>query len=71
MSPYRGGSIYHHISSSVLLWIALSILMTGVLLMGLLHREKQGLGRIGFESVTLIGLYFLGVVMVLARSEIG
>lgn len=52
-------------------WIALSILMTGLLLMGLLHREKQGLGRIGFESVTLIGLYFLGVVMVLARSEIG
>ncbi len=68
---YRDGSIYHHTSNSVLLWVALSILMTGVLLMGLLRREKHGLGRIGFESVTMIGLYFAGVLMVLARSEFG
>ncbi|MGA6097611.1 sodium:calcium antiporter [Stutzerimonas marianensis] len=68
---YREGSIYHHASSSVLLWVALSILMTAVLLMGLLRREKHGLGRIGFESVTLIGLYFAGVAMVLTRSELG
>lgn len=68
---YRDGSIYHHTSNSVLLWVALSILMTGVLLMGLLRREKHGLGRIGFESVTMIGLYFAGVLMVLARSELG
>ena len=68
---YREGSIYHQISGSVLLWVALSILMTGVLLMGLLRREKHGLGRIGFESVTLIGLYFAGVAMVLANGNMG
>ena len=68
---YRDGSIYHHVSNSVLLWVALSILMTGVLLMGLLRREKHGLGKIGFESVTLIGLYFAGVAMVLAKSQFG
>jgi cation:H+ antiporter len=68
---YREGSIYHQISNSVLLWVALSILMTGVLLMGLLRREKRGLGKIGFESVTLIGLYFAGVAMVLAKSQLG
>ena len=68
---YRDGSIYHHISSNVLLWVALSILMTGVLLMGLLRREKHGLGKIGFESVTLIGLYFAGVAMVLGKSQLG
>jgi len=68
---YRDGSIYHHVSNSVLLWVALSILMTGVLLMGLLRREKHGLGKIGFESVTLIGLYFAGVAMVLAKSQLG
>lgn len=68
---YRDGSIYHHISSSVLLWVALSILMTAVLLMGLLRREKHGLGKIGFESVTLIVLYSTGVAMVLAKSQLG
>ncbi len=68
---YRNGSIYHQISGSVLLWVALSILMTGVLLMGLLRREKHGLGRIGFESVTLIGLYAAGAAMVLAGGGPG
>ncbi len=68
---YRDGSIYHQISSSVLLWVSLSILMTGVLLMGLLRREKHGLGKIGFESVALIGLYFAGVAMVLVRGDPG
>lgn len=45
--------------------------MTGVLLMGLQRREKRGLGKIGFESVTLIGLYFAGVAMVLGKSQLG
>lgn len=62
---YREGSIYHAVSDDVLFWVALSLLMTGVLLMGLLRREKHGLVRIGFESVTLIGLYLIGVIIVL------
>ncbi|MCQ4318883.1 hypothetical protein [Stutzerimonas stutzeri] len=35
------------------------------------RREKHGLGKIGFESVTLIGLCFAGVAMVLGKSQLG
>lgn len=68
---YRGGSIYHAIPDAVSLWIALSLLMTGVLLTGLIQREKQGPGRIGFESVAIIGCYVAGVVMVMIGGEGG
>jgi cation:H+ antiporter len=54
---YRDGSIYHAISERSLFWLALSILMTAILLMGLLRRERQGPVGIGWESVLLIGLW--------------
>jgi cation:H+ antiporter len=62
---YRGGSIYHQVPDSVLLWVALSLLMTGVLIMGLVRREEQGPARIGFESVAIVGCYAVGVIIVL------
>lgn len=68
---YRGGSIYHAVPDSVSLWIALSLLMTGVMLAGLIRREEQGPGRIGFESVTIIGCYLAGVIMVMLGGEGG
>ncbi|OLO11529.1 cation transporter [Chromohalobacter japonicus] len=61
---YRDGSIYHAVSDQTLLWIALSVLMTAVLLLGLVRREKHGPARIGFESVALVLLYGAGVAMV-------
>jgi len=61
---YRDGSIYHAVSEQTLLWIALSVLMTAVLLLGLVRREKHGPARIGFESVALVLLYGAGVAMV-------
>ncbi|MFD2191541.1 sodium:calcium antiporter [Pistricoccus aurantiacus] len=60
---YRGGSIYHAIPDNIALWIALSLLMTGILIMGLIRREEQGPGRIGFESVAIIGCYLTGAVI--------
>ncbi|WP_346796917.1 sodium:calcium antiporter [Halomonas sp. Bachu 37] len=63
---YREGSIYHAISHEVLLWVALSLLMTGVLLLGLLRRQTYGFADIGFESAILIGLYLTGAVIVLS-----
>ena len=54
---YREGSIYNAISDRTVFWIALVILMTAVLLLGLLRREKQGPGGIGWESILLIGLW--------------
>ncbi|MEC9482877.1 MAG: sodium:calcium antiporter [Halomonas sp.] len=61
---YREGSVYHAISDKTLLWVAISLVMTGVLIMGLIRREKHGPGRIGFESVLIFGLYLAGVAMV-------
>jgi len=63
---YRDGSIYHAIPPSLLTWLTLTILMCGVLMMGLVRREERGLAGIGFESVGIIGLYALGVVLMLA-----
>jgi cation:H+ antiporter len=54
---YRGGSIYHAVSERTLFWFALVLLMTAVLLMGLLRRERQGPGGIGWESVLLLTLW--------------
>jgi cation:H+ antiporter len=59
---YRGGTIYAAISATEVFWVALAILLTGVLLLGLLRREKHGVGNIGFESVLVLVLYFFGVM---------
>jgi cation:H+ antiporter len=45
--------------------IALSIAMTAVLLLGLLRREKHGIGGIGFESANILVLYLCAVWIVL------
>ena len=58
---YRGGSIYAAISSSEQFWLANSIVMTGVLLMGLIYRQRRGPGNIGLESVALLVLYVGGL----------
>ena len=66
---YRDGSIYHAVPDEVSLWVAVSLLMTTAVLMGLIRREEQGPGRIGFESVSVLALYGGGVaVVVLAGS---
>lgn len=59
---YRGGTIYAAISTSEVFWVALAILLAGVLLLGLLRRETYGVGNIGFESFLVLMLYFLGVM---------
>lgn len=58
---YREGPIYAAISSAEQFWLATSMLMTGVLLMGLIYRQRHGPGNIGLESVTLLVLYFGGL----------
>ncbi|MGD8790498.1 MAG: hypothetical protein PVH05_13540 [Burkholderiales bacterium] len=58
---YRGGSIYHAVSADQTFWMALSLLMAAVLLLGLIRREEHGIGNIGFESVLVLALYLGGV----------
>ena len=54
---YRDGSIFHAISERTVFWMALVCLMTAILLLGLLRREKQGPGGIGWESVILLAVW--------------
>lgn len=62
---YRDGSIYHAIENSDLFWLAVGLLMTAVLMLGLIYREKQGPGGIGRESIFLLAIY-LGAVSIQA-----
>lgn len=61
---YRPGSLYHGATQREAFLIALTILMTAVLLLGLLRRERLGIARIGFESFFVLLLYALGLVII-------
>ena len=63
---YLPGSIYTAIGPDELLWAAVSILLSGVLMMGLLRREKFGLGNIGFESALMLLIYAAAVFALVA-----
>lgn len=60
---YREGSIYHAVTSQQIFWGLLSILMTAILILGLVRREKFGIGRIGFESFSILVLYAFAVAL--------
>ncbi|MFW5910126.1 MAG: sodium:calcium antiporter, partial [Thiohalospira sp.] len=62
---YREGSIYHAITSQQLLWGLVTILMTATLLLGLLRRERFGIGRIGLESSLTVVIYLAVAVVTL------
>jgi cation:H+ antiporter len=61
---YHKGSIYQALTERQVFLIALTILMTAILLLGLLRREKHGIGNIGFESFLLLFLYIGGFLLV-------
>lgn len=65
---YRDGSIYHAVGSDDLFWLAIGMLMTGILLLGLIYREKRGPGSIGRESLALLCIY-AGAIAVQAVSQ--
>ncbi|WP_223476695.1 sodium:calcium antiporter [Oricola indica] len=65
---YRDGSIYNAISTSDIFLTAMVTAMTGVLILGLLRREKRGPGGIGFEGWSVAGLYVAAVGGVFALS---
>ena len=64
---YREGSIYSSISTNEIFWLAMTILMTGVLLMGLIHRERHGIANIGMESFLVIIIYISGLSILISQ----
>ncbi|RYH04312.1 sodium:calcium antiporter [Salipiger sp. IMCC34102] len=65
---YRERSIFHATSGSDTYWMATGLLMTGVLLGGLILRQRDGPARIGIESVLLIAIYAVAVVVQFAAA---
>lgn len=53
------GSIFHAITFRETYLVILTLLLTTILIMGLLTRQKQGFGRIGWESFALL-IGFIG-----------
>ncbi|MGJ3242455.1 MAG: sodium:calcium antiporter [Opitutales bacterium] len=64
---YREGSIYHGLDASLIFWVPVNILMVAILLLGMLLRERKGVGGIGFESALVIGLYVVAVATLVLR----
>jgi cation:H+ antiporter len=61
---YREGSIYDALGREQIFMISLTILLTGILLLGLLRREKHGIANIGFESFFIIVFYVVMFVSI-------
>lgn len=62
---YRPGSIYHAITTYQIFIISLTMLLSTILLLGLLRREKHGIANIGFESFLILILYLCGFLLLL------
>ena len=59
---YRDGSIYGRFEEPDLLLLGAAMLMTTMLVLGMLRRERHGFAGIGFESTLMLAIY--GLVMV-------
>lgn len=66
-AAYRTGSIYHDISEQQIFFMALALVLNGILLMGLLRRERSGLANIGFESVGMLAIYVAAMVLLILQ----
>ncbi|WP_417567809.1 sodium:calcium antiporter [Marinobacter sp.] len=65
---YPDGSIYHDIAPIQMTWGLISILMTAILLMGMVLRQRYGIGRIGFESALILAVYTATLAIVMANG---
>lgn len=65
---YRPGSAYHASSGLPDFIIVLTILMSAVLMLGLVRREKHGFANIGFESLLILLIYLGGTTLLVFSS---
>jgi cation:H+ antiporter len=59
-AAYRDGSIFAAASPEQGFLLALAALLTSVLLMGLVYRERHGIANIGLESFLVLAFYLGG-----------
>jgi len=60
---YRAGSLYHAFTGRHIMIVALATMLTAILLLGLLRRERHGIANIGFESVLVLAVYAGGATL--------
>jgi len=65
---YSEGSIYHDMAPVQMTWGLISILMTAILMVGMVRRETYGIGRIGFESALILGVYATALVLIVMSA---
>ncbi|WP_026987695.1 sodium:calcium antiporter [Fodinicurvata fenggangensis] len=66
---YREGSLYHATGMADHFWTVTALLMTGVLLGGLILRQRTGPGRIGVESLALLVIYAGAILLQVTNSS--
>jgi cation:H+ antiporter len=59
---FTQGPILAHVSPNHILTAVLGIVMTNVVIIDLIYRAKRVPWRIGWESISLIALYFVGTI---------
>lgn len=62
---YTEGSIYHHASPKESSLIVLAMILSGLMVFGLVIREKRGPAGIGMESLLVLVVYALGMAVIL------
>ena len=60
---YRDGSLYHAIGPDDVYWLAVGLIMTAVLTLGQLYRQREGPGGIGLESAAMLGVYAVAIAV--------
>ncbi|WPZ32632.1 sodium:calcium antiporter [Thalassobaculum sp. OXR-137] len=60
---YREGSLYHAIGPDDLYWLAVGLIMTAILTLGQLYRQREGPGGIGLESAAMLGVYAVAIAL--------
>ncbi|SDG68150.1 sodium:calcium antiporter [Psychroflexus sediminis] len=63
---YQDGSILHNITTYQSFLVPMTMLMASILIMGLLLRQRKGIGNIGWESALIILIFMLGNVILYA-----
>ncbi len=67
-AAYRKGSLYHAVSSQQGMLLTMTIAMSGILLLGMIRRERHGIANIGFESALVVVIYVAGMAAILLHG---
>lgn len=62
---YRDGTVYAVVGESMSILVAIAIAMTTMVILGMLRRQRQGIGNIGAEGAGVLLLYGLAVALLL------